>query len=90
MKNQDKKEVERLKKEMFGDFYYKPKQIVKNKNTIVLRDSVSETFAKSLESLLNLGFESMEYILKAPTFEEQLKIQRKLEDKFINNFKNKK
>lgn len=90
MKNQDKKEVERLKKEMFGDFYYKPKQIVKNKNTIVLRDSVSETFAKSLESLLNLGFESMEYILKTPTFEEQLKIQRKLEDKFINNFKNKK
>lgn len=89
MKNQNKEEVERLKKEMFGDVYNKPKQIVKNKTSIVIKDSISENFSKNIESLLNLGFKSMEYILSAPTFEEQLKRQRNLEDKFINNFKKK-
>lgn len=89
MKNQNKEEVERLKKEMFGDIYNKPKQIVKNKTYIIKKDTINENFSKSIELLLDLGFKSMKYILSAPSFEEQLKRQRKLEDEFINNFKNK-
>lgn len=87
MKNQNKKEVERLKKEMFGDIYNK--SIVKNKTYIIKKDTINENFSKSIELLLDFGFKSMEYILSAPSFEEQLKRQRKLEDEFINNFKNK-
>ena len=89
MKNQNREEVERLKKEMFGDIYSKPKQIVKNKTYIIKKDTINENFSKSIELLLDLGFKSMKYILSAPSFEEQLKRQRKLEDEFINNFKNK-
>lgn len=89
MKNQNKEEVERLKKEMFGDIYNKPKQIIKNKTYIIKKDTINENFSKSIELLLDFGFKSMEYILSTPSFEEQLKRQRKLEDEFINNFKNK-